>query len=204
MSSRSADASASPPTRDLQHLQAHADAEQSLLGSVVEVSLESPALLVAGAHDARTRLAQRHQLRAQLGLQPLVLERHARGGPDRLEHRGLIQQHRIVDDRGELVPDQRDRPVRPVGSTTGRPDSSAQVPGSGSQRASSSVGSPTARASARRTPPGPGPVELDDEVADGSPHAAADEQAEERGQRSDERGRWSATTREESAPRTCP
>ena len=97
VSSRSAGRLGVPPTRDLEQLQRHADAEEPLLRAVVEIALEAPPLLVARSHDARPRLAQLQQLRPQLGLQPLVLERQARCGPDRLQHRGLIQRAR---DRG--------------------------------------------------------------------------------------------------------
>ena len=53
--------------------------DEPLLGAVVEVALEPPALGVAGLDDAGARRAQLLELRAHLGLQPLVLEREPRG-----------------------------------------------------------------------------------------------------------------------------
>ena len=58
------------------------DREQALLRAVVEVALDPPALGVGRRHDPRPRVAHDQQLRAQLGLQPRVLERQPRRRAD--------------------------------------------------------------------------------------------------------------------------
>ena len=66
---------------------------EPLLRAVVQVAAEPPALGVAGLDEARARGAQRLQPRAQLDLQPRVLERQRGGG------RGLAQQLRRLAQR---------------------------------------------------------------------------------------------------------
>ena len=63
----------------------------------MEVALEPSPLGVAGLDDPGSRGAHLGELGAQLGLQPRVLEREARGGADRLEELRLVQERR---DRG--------------------------------------------------------------------------------------------------------
>ena len=144
------------------------DAEQALLCAVVEVALEPAALLVAGLHDPRARLPQLGELRAQLGLKPLVLEREPRSRAGRLEQRRLVEQHRVVDDRGEVVAHEvtarsRPRRERDVSAVLVDPDAPLGQP---QRQLEGRVADAPGRAR-RRTPPGP-PLELDDEVADRS------------------------------------
>ena len=56
-------------------LQGEHHRHQALLGAVVEVALQSPALFFRGGHDPRPRLGDQLQLLLQLGLQALVLQR---------------------------------------------------------------------------------------------------------------------------------
>ena len=67
----------------------------------MEVSLQAPALGVAGLDDPRARLAQLLELGAQLGQQPLVLERQARRSRDRLQQRRILGERGVVDDGGD-------------------------------------------------------------------------------------------------------
>ena len=73
-----------------QQAEADADPEQPLLGSVVEVALEAPPLLVPCADDARTGVAELRELCPQLGVEALVLQREPRGRARGLEKRGLV------------------------------------------------------------------------------------------------------------------
>ena len=99
---------------------------EPLLGAVVEVALEPAALLEAGHHAAPALLAQLLDLRAQLGVEALVLERQ-RG---RRAHGG---------DQVALVVERARRGRSPPPACRGPPRSSprARRPGSGS-----SVGRP--------------------------------------------------------------
>jgi len=58
----------------------------------VQIALQPPPLLVRRAHDPRPRLPQLRQLRAQLRLQPLVLQRQSPRRPDGLQQPRLIEQ----------------------------------------------------------------------------------------------------------------
>ena len=89
----SSSSSSRVPSAFAQQLQRHADPEQPLLRSVVKVALEPTAFFVAGSDDPRPRVTQLGKLGAELGLEPLVLEREARRGADRLEQRGLVEEH---------------------------------------------------------------------------------------------------------------
>ena len=141
-------------------LEREPDPEQALLGAVVEVALEPPPLGVAGLDDARARGAHLGELGAQLGLQARVLQREARRGADRLDELGVVEQRRVVDERGEalaVVLEHRDRSARlvvEVERVLRRRRRSARP--SGSQKASSSDGSPSVRAIASRTCAGRG------------------------------------------------
>ena len=97
-------------------LQREPEREQPLLRAVVEVALEPPPLLVAGADDAGSRGAQLGELRAQLRLQPLVLEREPGGRAGRGEQRAPLEQRGVVDerrDRGVGRAEHGHRAVRP-------------------------------------------------------------------------------------------
>ena len=56
--------------------------DELLLRAVVQVALDPPAGDVAALHDPRARRPQLLHVRAQLGRQPLVLERERRGAAD--------------------------------------------------------------------------------------------------------------------------
>ena len=64
--------------------------DEPLLGAVVQVALQPPALLRAGLDDPGARGAQLLDAGAQLGLQALVLDRQAGGGRDRAHSSGLL------------------------------------------------------------------------------------------------------------------
>ena len=80
----------------VEQLEAHPEREQPLLRAVVEVALQPPALLVAGADDPRPRIAQLDELGAELGLQARVLQREPCGRAGRLEQTGLVDEVRVV------------------------------------------------------------------------------------------------------------
>ena len=67
--------------------EAHAERHryEPLLGAVVQVALEAATLLEPDAQHARARVAQLRHLRAQLGVEALVLERHRGGRADRVQ-----------------------------------------------------------------------------------------------------------------------
>ena len=71
--------------------QAEIDPErhQPLLRAIVEVPFEPAAFRVAGVDDPRARGSEFVDVRPQLGIEPFVLERQRRGGPDGLHQFGL-------------------------------------------------------------------------------------------------------------------
>ena len=71
--------------------------DQPLLGAVVEVAAEPAALGVTGLDEPGARRAQRLQARAQLHLEPRVLDRQ-RGG-----RRGVAQQLRALAQAGSWI-----------------------------------------------------------------------------------------------------
>jgi len=87
----------------VRELQPEQDRDQPLLRAVVEVTAEATALLVAGRDDPRPRRPQRLEARAQLGLEPRVLERERGRSRDRAQDLGLRQQRRVVDERADAV-----------------------------------------------------------------------------------------------------
>ena len=101
-SARSSSTAPSPSAESAAgELEREPDPEQALLGAVVEVALEPPPLGVSGLDDAGAGGAHLGELGAELRLQARVLEREARGGADRLEELGLVQERRVVDERGD-------------------------------------------------------------------------------------------------------
>ena len=175
--------------RRLQQLERHPHGQEPLLGAVVEIPLEAPALLVAGPDDPGARLAQLEQLGAKLGLQPLVLERQAGGRAGRFEERRLIEEDRIVHDGREILADERDRAVgadrqlaaRALPRRPRRPLRKPQreLEGRIADRSCERVAR-TARA---------GAIELDDEIADPAAGPPRHAEPDERRQRCDERSR---------------
>jgi hypothetical protein len=87
-------------------LEGEAECEEALLRSVVEVALEPTSLCVAGGDDPGPRCSHLFELRAQLGMQSLVLERQARRGRYRVHELGLLRERRVVDEHGygPLIP----------------------------------------------------------------------------------------------------
>ena len=67
----------------LEEAQLEREGDEALLGAVVEVALQAPALGVARRDDALARGLHLGQPRPGLRVQALVLERHGRGGPAR-------------------------------------------------------------------------------------------------------------------------
>ena len=97
--------------------------DEPLLGAVVQVALQPPALLQARLDDPRARAPQRR-------LQPLAAHRQARGGGDVRQHLGLARRLRVVDDRADALALELDR--RPArgrrGISRGRPSRLTQQP----------------------------------------------------------------------------
>ena len=83
-------------------MQRHRD--EPLLGAVVEVALEAPPLGVAGLDDASARLAQIVDVRTELGVEPLVLERQSCRRRDRLQELRRVAERRIVHERRDAAP----------------------------------------------------------------------------------------------------
>ena len=109
--------------------------DEPLLGAVVEVALESPARRVAGIDDARTRGAKLLELRAQLGVEPFVLERERGGRTHRPDQLALVLERDVVHDRRHSPPEStgvHSRPRRPR-DLHGWPAASTYKPLSGSQ-----------------------------------------------------------------------
>ena len=164
--------------------------DEPLLGAVVEVALESPARRVAGIDDARTRGAKLLELRAQLGVEPFVLERERGGRTHRPDQLALVLERDVVHDRRHPLAarvDRRAQPSRAVprdlhGLARGV---DVQAPlrkpvGEGERRIREGVGQRVAQAH----PPLLGVPEPRDELADGSrPGDAAAEEAGEESER---------------------
>ena len=89
--------------------------DEPLLGAVVEVALDSPPLGVGRGDDPGARRAHLGELRAHLGRQTLVLEHEPCRRSNGLHERRLVEQCRIVNERGDLLASsghQRDRAIR--------------------------------------------------------------------------------------------
>jgi hypothetical protein len=67
----------------------------------VQVALEPAALAVAGLHDPCARRSQLGEARQQFGVQPLILERERGGANDGAQQPGVLEQHRVMDERGD-------------------------------------------------------------------------------------------------------
>ena len=116
--------------------------DEPLLGAVVQVALQPPALLRAGLDDPGARGAQLLDAGAQLGLQALVLHREAGGGRDRAQQLGVLA---AASRRARSRPTRRPssstavhaRAVSPsAGSSTVWPSESTHLPLSSSQNTS--------------------------------------------------------------------
>ena len=101
------------------HVQRHRD--EPLLGAVVEVALQAAALLQADAEHPLARGAQLLDLRAQLGVQPLVLERERGRRADRVHvRRPARPAPGVVDDRRHALAVALDLGHRPAGAGRGQ------------------------------------------------------------------------------------
>ena len=115
MPSISSSASGFSPIAVAQQLQFQRQRDELLLGAVVQVALDFLARGVRGFDDPHPRGAQLLDARAQVGLQPLVVERQRGRGGGRLDELGARLEVRAVDDRRDalaFVVDRRPRPVR--------------------------------------------------------------------------------------------
>ena len=86
--------------------------DEALLGAVVQVALEPPARRVTRRHEPRARRLQLVDPCAQLGGEPLVLERERRRRAGGAHQLAVVVERRIVDDRGDRLAvalDLRDR-----------------------------------------------------------------------------------------------
>ena len=94
--------------------QLQGERHQLLLGAVVEVPLQPPALGVGDLDDAGARIAQLVEPGAQVGPQALVLELQHGGGAGRLDDVGVGQVGAVDDGRDQLavVLDRRPDPAR--------------------------------------------------------------------------------------------
>ena len=134
--------------------------DEPLLRAVVEVAAEAAALGVARLDDPRARRAQRLEPRAQLDLEPPVLERQRRGARAAPQQLGLLAQRGVVDERADapaVVAISVTTARRPRGGSSIAPAVAVDValaPRAASRRPSS-VGSPSAARSASRTPAAP-------------------------------------------------
>ena len=98
-------------------LEAERDGEchEPLLRAVVEVAFDAAPLGVGGRDDPAPRGAHLRELRPHLCREALVLEHERRGRTNRFHERRLVEQRRIVNERGDLfAPDghRRDGTVR--------------------------------------------------------------------------------------------
>ena len=89
---------------------------EALLRSVVEVAFDPAPLGVGSGDDPAARRAHLCELSTHLGRQPLVLEHEPGGGPDRFHQGRLVEQGRIVNERGDLHAAGGHRGYRPVRS----------------------------------------------------------------------------------------
>ena len=89
--------------------------DEPLLSAVVEVALDSPPLGIGRGDEPDARRPHLRELRAHLGRQTLVLQHEPGRRADGLHERRLVEQRRIVNERGDLLAlggHQRDRPIR--------------------------------------------------------------------------------------------
>ena len=88
--------------------------DESLLSAVVEIALDPPALFVGSRHDAHTGLLHLRQLGAHLRVEARILEREPGGCARGTKQLGLVDEGRVVNERGDrltLVLEDRDRPA---------------------------------------------------------------------------------------------
>ncbi len=89
-----------------------AERDEPLLGAVVEVALEPPALLVAGLDDPHARGLHLLQLQPDLDAQARDLDRERAGREDVPQRCRALEQHRVVQEHGRARALARDLGVR--------------------------------------------------------------------------------------------
>jgi hypothetical protein len=89
------------PEPSLQETKREHETDEPLLGAVMEVALEPPALGVTRFDDAGTRGAEIFELRAHLGLQTLVLEPEARRRYNFVDELRVVEEIRPVEQDGD-------------------------------------------------------------------------------------------------------
>ena len=87
----------------LGELELERERDEALLGAVVEVALEPPALRVARRDQPLARRAQLREAGPRLGVQVLVLERDRRGRADGLDQLRILVERRVVHERRDLA-----------------------------------------------------------------------------------------------------
>ena len=88
----------------IEQAQLQRQGDEALLGAVMQVALEPPALGVAGRDDALPRRPQLGSCPQRPGPQVLVLERDSRRGADRLDEIGVVVERGVVYERGDFLP----------------------------------------------------------------------------------------------------
>ena len=106
---------------------AQRERDEALLGAVVQVALEAPALGQAEATMLAARLLQLRDAGAQLGLQALVLQRQRGGGGRPSAELGVVGERGVVDDRGDAAR----RRARPASTVTPRSPAGDAAPAVG-------------------------------------------------------------------------
>ena len=163
------------------------EGDEALLGAVVEVALESPPLGVGGVDDPRPRVSGLLELGAQLGEEPLVVERETGGAGDCVEQCGVLAERSVVNQRRDFLAaalEDRDRsscsrndidlvPVD-IHVLLGGRDPVAELERGVSQGAGERVSKPSLLGTV---------AQLDHELADSDPREARLEQTEEIGDR---------------------
>ena len=166
--------------RGPQQAQAQQQADEALLGAVVEVALEPAPLAVSRLDDAHPRVGESAQLGQSLGAQPLVLEAQP-GCRDDLTNRILVveQAGAVHQDRDLLAA--LDEPARrtsgpgrhvhhrEIDVAIGAVDEIRHL----QRRVVQPLGQRLAHAAGRCLP-----VQVDDEAGDAAPHGSRSQQAE--------------------------
>ena len=104
----------------LQQPQVQRQRDELLLGAVVEVALDPPAGVVGGLDDAHARDPQLLHAGAQVGLQPLVVDRQRGAGGGGVDELGPGVELGVVDDRGDAAAVALDRGPRAPGAGLGQ------------------------------------------------------------------------------------
>jgi hypothetical protein len=88
----------------LSELEGEPQSEQTLLGSVVKIALEASAFGVAGVNQARPRLSDFAQLRAEPSVQFCIFQGEPRRSRYRAEEAAIRQDGSVVLKSGEYLP----------------------------------------------------------------------------------------------------